>query len=857
MREHWRRFPDAGVGIACGPDSDLWVLDVDGAEGLRQLDDLQTLYGQIPPTWTVQTGSGGQQLYFRWPQGARKPTNRAKLVKAGGTGAGQGLDARGDGGQVVAPPSSNRNGAYRVLCEADPIYAPEWLLDLVCPPAAPPAPVPAYVSAAATGEGIERRLRAGLTKVCSEVAQTTSGGQDALNKAAWWIGRKVAAHPGALSEAEVYDALYAAAISAGLPSGSTTATLRSTLAKAAAHPEPLTERTPPTPPRAARQTPRPAASGAKGGPGAVAEESAAGEAPTGADSASESAAPAEGVSGLPEGWRTPPGWTLARSGVWEEVGAGKRAHGIQIAAAPIWIASRRRDADTGAISLELAWTAWLDGRQVVERAVVGRAAALHHRELHSVIGGSSAPISSESARGIVRWLEAAEAHNAEILPLVTQIGRLGWTTDRDGHPALQTGAGPHLLQLDGAGIDYQRAAQPSGSWGEWVELAEQVHRASPLAATLLAATVASVLLPRLDALASPFVVDVYGSSTTGKSVAARWALSGWAAPSDEGGAFVGWDQSPTAIEGRAAFLRNYALILDDTKKIKPKDKESLSVLVYNWSSGQGRGRGGVTGRALQVARWRSVLISTGESSLIRLFGEHAGARLRTLPLDLLPFPDNAEVVARIESLGSWGHLSARVGALAVEVGDAALRERWISERERLAVGIGTGARALRLAGTAASVMLGAYLLRDLGVWIDLQAVQDATLSGLRVASAGADLALESWLRIRGWLASCEDRISDRAGEAHRVAPPSGWIGRALEGGRVALLPSALEAEIRRLGYVPEEVLPQWATRGWLVAKGGLRTQVVRWRGTTQRLIVLEVEGGAEVPLDPEDDSTPL
>ena len=127
MREHWRRFPDAGVGIACGPDSDLWVLDVDGAEGLRQLDDLQTLYGQIPPTWTVQTGSGGQQLYFRWPQGARKPTNRAKLVKAGGTGAGQGLDARGDGGQVVAPPSSNRNGAYRVLCEADPIYAPEWL----------------------------------------------------------------------------------------------------------------------------------------------------------------------------------------------------------------------------------------------------------------------------------------------------------------------------------------------------------------------------------------------------------------------------------------------------------------------------------------------------------------------------------------------------------------------------------------------------------------------------------------------------------------------------------------------------------------------------------------------------------
>lgn len=855
ISELWGKFRDAGVGIACGPDSDLWVLDVDGAEGMRQLADLEARHGQIGDTWTVQTGSGGAQLYFRWPTDGRRPTNRAKLEKSGFNGAGQGIDARGDGGQVVAPPSVNRNGGYRVTSRADPIHAPGWLLDLVCPPVAAPTARPVYAGAEVSGEGIEKRLRGYLAKVCAEVAATTSGGQNALNKGAWGIGRKIAAHPGILSEAEVYEALYAAAISAGLPSGSTATTIRSTLGKAAQNPEPLAERAASIRmPRTDRKTPRPAPAVAETGADSPEEGGDAGGAAVGADGCDDGPPPppASGIAGLPDGWVTPPGWILAPSGVWEEVGGGKRAREVQIAAAPIWIASRRRDADSGAISLELAWLAWLDGRQVVERAVVGRQVALHQRELHAAIGGSSAPISSESARGIVRWIEAAEAHNAKILPLVTQIGRLGWTTDRDGRPALQTGDGPHLLALDGAGADYQ--ARAVGTWEAWAGLAEQVHRASPLATTLLAATVASVLLPRLDALASPFVVDVYGGSTTGKSVAARWALSGWAAPSDDGGAFVGWDQSPTAIEGRAAWLKHYALILDDTKKIKPKDKESLSVLVYNWSSGQGRGRGTVSGRALQVARWRSVMISTGESSLIRLFGEHAGARLRTLPLDLVPFPDNAEVVARIESMDTWGHLAARVGARIVEAGDAALRSRWTEERERLAPAIASGARGLRLGGTAASIMLAVDILRDVGVWIDEGAVEAAIVAGLRVAAAGADLALESWTRACGWLAACEDRISDRSGDAGRSAPPGGWIGRAMPSGRVALLPAALEGELRRLGYVPEEVLPQWAARGWLaLSKEGGRTQVVKWRGMTQRMIVLDVEAGTAAPIDVPDE----
>jgi len=100
VRGWWRRWPDANVGIVTGAVSGLVVLDVDprhGGDGM--LARLQAEYGPLPPTPEVQTGGGGSHLYLTHP-GGTVPTGPVT----------EGLDLKGDGGLVVAPPSRHVSG---------------------------------------------------------------------------------------------------------------------------------------------------------------------------------------------------------------------------------------------------------------------------------------------------------------------------------------------------------------------------------------------------------------------------------------------------------------------------------------------------------------------------------------------------------------------------------------------------------------------------------------------------------------------------------------------------------------------------------------------------------------------------
>ncbi len=131
IKEWWAKAPLCGVGIATGPGSGIWVLDVDARhDGLESLADLQQTHGDLPPTPTVITGGGGLHLYFALPEGV-EIKNRVGIAP--------GIDVRGTGGYVVGPGSMHASGrTYEWELSSDdlegPAVAPKWLLDLVAAP---------------------------------------------------------------------------------------------------------------------------------------------------------------------------------------------------------------------------------------------------------------------------------------------------------------------------------------------------------------------------------------------------------------------------------------------------------------------------------------------------------------------------------------------------------------------------------------------------------------------------------------------------------------------------------------------------------------------------------------------------
>mgnify|MGYP001765840809 CR=1 FL=1 len=125
VKDWWTEWPNANVGGLTGRG--LAVVDIDPANGgLISLEALQDAHGPIPLTPTVKTGSGGTHFWFRLPGGLRLPNSAGRL--------GPGVDVRGDGGQVVLPPSIHPNlTPYSWLGEArigEVPFAPmpEWML---------------------------------------------------------------------------------------------------------------------------------------------------------------------------------------------------------------------------------------------------------------------------------------------------------------------------------------------------------------------------------------------------------------------------------------------------------------------------------------------------------------------------------------------------------------------------------------------------------------------------------------------------------------------------------------------------------------------------------------------------------
>lgn len=126
IRRDFERWPNANIGIPTGAINNCFVIDIDrknGKDGFAALDALETKHGKLPDTLQVESPSGSIHYYFRWP-------GFPVITKASPFAAG--IDVRGDGGMVIAPPSVKPDaGAYKwrnSLPIADP---PQWLLDLV------------------------------------------------------------------------------------------------------------------------------------------------------------------------------------------------------------------------------------------------------------------------------------------------------------------------------------------------------------------------------------------------------------------------------------------------------------------------------------------------------------------------------------------------------------------------------------------------------------------------------------------------------------------------------------------------------------------------------------------------------
>ena len=99
----WDSNPNYNIGIATGAVSGgVVVIDLDigkGKNGCEVLKSWQKINGKFPDTWCSITGRGGYHLFFKTTDFVKNSVNLY-----------DGIDIRGNGGYIVAPPSIHPNG---------------------------------------------------------------------------------------------------------------------------------------------------------------------------------------------------------------------------------------------------------------------------------------------------------------------------------------------------------------------------------------------------------------------------------------------------------------------------------------------------------------------------------------------------------------------------------------------------------------------------------------------------------------------------------------------------------------------------------------------------------------------------
>ncbi|MEW6470679.1 MAG: bifunctional DNA primase/polymerase [Actinomycetota bacterium] len=220
VRQWWSRWPDANVAIRTGAVSCLVVLDVDPDHGGDEsLIRLCRGYGPLPEGRLVRTGSGGLHLYFAHPGGTVRNDTGRRL--------GAGLDIRGDGGYVIAPPSRHTSGRDYLLEAHGQLlpHLPGWLLELVRPP---PLPKRNPVSSNGHFSNPDAWTRAAVDGELQRLRSATVGTRnDTLNRIAFRLGQIIGT--GRLDETTAERLLVDGAISIGLSEREALATVNSGL----------------------------------------------------------------------------------------------------------------------------------------------------------------------------------------------------------------------------------------------------------------------------------------------------------------------------------------------------------------------------------------------------------------------------------------------------------------------------------------------------------------------------------------------------------------------------------------------------------------------------------------------------
>lgn len=329
----------------------------------------------------------------------------------------------------------------------------------------------------------------------------------------------------------------------------------------------------------------------------------------------------EAVSGAPVNLRQPYGWIYSEHGI-SKIDE-KTSSPTLVCRTPIILTQRLKAMDMGEEKIEIAFKR--DGQWT--NAVFPRSTIFTARGI-TVLSDLGCTVTSENSKQVVKFLEALESENIDVIPVVESTSTLGWQSRGRFLPGM---ADDIVLDVDASLRSWANAYHVNGSFDLWKKTMAPCREQNKFR-FILAASFAAPLLKILSQRI--FFVYNWAGSKSGKTAALKAALSAWGDPEH---LMVNFNATQVALERMAGFYNDLPMGIDE-RQLAGNKQESIEKIVYMIASGTGRARGSKNGGLQALSTWRTVALATGEEPLSN-DSTQTGVSTRVLEIYGAPFDD--------------------------------------------------------------------------------------------------------------------------------------------------------------------------------------------------------------------------
>ena len=270
---------------------------------------------------------------------------------------------------------------------------------------------------------------------------------------------------------------------------------------------------------------------------------------------------------------------------------------------PILIAQRLMNVETNKEKVKLAFCKGFKWKEIiVDKGMIASS--------NKIVGLADYGVSvtSETSKALVKFLSDLENYNIEVIETRASTSKFGWINNEFMPYGLN-------IEFDSESKfkDIFESVRSYGDYKTWMDLMLKIRKSGRYEPQLyMAGSFASVLLKPLNVL--PFILNLWGDTGKGKTVALMVATSIWANPG-ENKYITDPVSSQVALEVRNDILNNLPMVIDDLSKTKDKYGDTFTDIIYMLCGGKGKDRSNVNLGLNKATTWQNAVLTNIERPL--------------------------------------------------------------------------------------------------------------------------------------------------------------------------------------------------------------------------------------------------